>query len=98
MEAKRGGGGRTTEENRRAQRIFPADCRFVARLRARGNVVPCKPAIDFRRLPDQAVLKTKTWPFSVPTARSVSSPRQANLVAADGILTSATIGFFRLGA
>jgi len=48
--------------------------------------------------PAQAVLNTKTWPLAVPTARSESSAFQANFVAAAGMVTSATIGFLRVGA
>ena len=47
---------------------------------------------------DYAVLNTKICPFSVPTARRLSSWRQANFVAAEGMVTSATIGFLRVGA
>jgi pseudouridine synthase len=48
--------------------------------------------------PAQEVLKVNRWPCSVPTASRLSSARQANFVAAPGIVTSANMGFLRVGA
>ena len=49
------------------------------------------------QMDQSAVLNTKTAPFSVPTASSESSGFQANFVAAEGIFTSASNGFLRVG-